>query len=109
MQNPPKTIFACFAASLEADDAFQIFIVVCEEHVARLIADFLDLSQAEVSRITSAAHAFNVVENIPVRSVPVFLGELMTTDNHLHPKPLGFADVQHERADRMSSQKSRLA
>ena len=58
VQDPAQVVFGRFAATLETDDPFQVFIVVRKKHVARLIPNLLDLFQAKLRGVTLARHGY---------------------------------------------------
>src|SRR5688572_12993121 len=99
MKNPAQVMLRRFAVSFVHYGAFEVFVVVREEHVARLVADLFCFLQAKLGRESAARNSLDVVEYVPARSFLIFFRKLVTTNNHLHPKPLRLADVQYESAD----------
>src|SRR2546421_762160 len=75
----------------------------------RLFSNFLDLIQAKLGRIIFVRKPFWIFQYIPIRRAADFVSYLMSGDYALHPIPFRFANVQDERAYRMSFRECRTS
>src|SRR5205809_385564 len=103
MENPTQTVFCRFPASFKADNLLKIFIVTREQQISRLIAYPLNLFQAKLGSKAFALKTIRIVKNVPIRRLPILIGKLVSSQNTLHPPPLGLADVQHNSAERIGA------
>src|SRR5438093_10477103 len=90
--------------AFEADNALEVLVCVTKKQVTSLVADLVQLLQTKLGSVAFLRKRLRLVENIPVRSLRIFLGQLMARDITLHPPPFSFTDVKHERANRMCTQ-----